>query len=356
MKNKINGFAVSSILYPAFIIIITLIVLTLLVLLQSSFSIDKLANEISGYISDNNTMKSMKDSVTNALLETKGTNNFYSVSNGKITYGNGTEFVLTKGENTTNWLGKFYERTDGTQLAYINNGTYCAYKLAEMSGVAVYNTGECANKIGEETGCSDIVNLINNESAIATMQQQIADLQKVNSDKITKINQLQQTVADLQTQVTTLNSNNTASADFLKSHPVGAIYITNNGTNPGSIYGGSWSAYAQGRVLIGVGGTNDTNGTVMSFSAGQYSGEFTHHLTVSEMPSHTHYLNGYAFAWGITFPNNVYIPNNAIAGSTPWNYLSTSQDNFNWTKPNGGDQYHNNVEPYVAVYIWLRTA
>ena len=229
--------------------------------------------------------------------------------------------------------------------------------MADKSSTVEQSSSATIEKVVSSTNCSEVVSLLDDNGTVTSMQQQITDLQNANSTEASQISSLQSQASTLQTQVTNLNNNNTTNADFLKSHPVGTVYITNNSTNPGSIYGGSWSAYAQGRVLVGVGGTSGTNGTNMTFSAGQYGGEFTHRLTVAEMPSHNHSLNGYTWFWGTTFSSNVYADSaNATAGATPNNYLSTSQNYYDWTNSNGGDQYHNNIQPYVAVYIWLRTA
>ena len=66
---------------------------------------------------------------------------------------------------------------------------------------------------------------------------------------------------------------------LLQIYPVGSIYISANSTNPGTLFGGTWKALDQGRVLIGANST---------YEAGTTGGEFTHTITTSEMPSHTH--------------------------------------------------------------------
>ena len=65
-------------------------------------------------------------------------------------------------------------------------------------------------------------------------------------------------------------------------YPVGSIYMSTSSTNPGTLFGGTWEAYAQGRTIIGN-GTSD-----QVFSAGNTGGESNHKLSESEMPSHTH--------------------------------------------------------------------
>src|SRR5574344_1020530 len=154
MTNK-RGFAISTLLYPAFVIIITIVILLLVALVNASFSISKLTNEISGDISDNNTMKSLKNNLKDALTETNSNRDVkYSAVSGSVYP------VLSNNENTSGWNGNFYTKTDGTEMAYVNNNKYCAYKLAGMSGIAVYNSGECLKKIADQTNCAEIESLV----------------------------------------------------------------------------------------------------------------------------------------------------------------------------------------------------
>lgn len=74
----------------------------------------------------------------------------------------------------------------------------------------------------------------------------------------------------------------------LAAYPVGSIYMSMKSDNPSTIFGGTWSAIGQGRVLIGAGSGTDTNDVSKSFTVGSTGGEYEHTLTVDEMPSHSH--------------------------------------------------------------------
>ncbi|WP_435659001.1 phage baseplate protein, partial [Faecalibaculum rodentium] len=61
--------------------------------------------------------------------------------------------------------------------------------------------------------------------------------------------------------------------------PVGSVVITHTNTNPGTYIGGTWVAYAPGRVLVGVGTGNDGSKSV-TFGTGT-GGEYAHKLSVA---------------------------------------------------------------------------
>lgn len=124
-------------------------------------------------------------------------------------------------------------------------------------------------------------------------------------------------------------------------YPVGSIYISTAGTNPGTFLGGTWTAFATGRTLVGI----DTNDTDFDTSE-ETGGEKTHTLTVNEMPSHNHAV--------------YYVSRRTVAssGSNAWDYDpgSTSGNTASNILNTGGDQAHNNLQPYITVYMWKRTA
>ncbi|WP_421664994.1 phage baseplate protein [Pantoea agglomerans] len=130
-------------------------------------------------------------------------------------------------------------------------------------------------------------------------------------------------------------------------YPVGSIYMNySRGNNPRDFFGeGTWAAYSQGRVLIGVGQTSDTRGEVRNYGAGSSGGEYQHVLTESEMPSHNHGIAlGYNGDGG-----------NGSDSSPPYMRFPSPQTQSTGTDWRGGNAAHNNMQPFVAVYIWVRT-
>jgi hypothetical protein len=125
-------------------------------------------------------------------------------------------------------------------------------------------------------------------------------------------------------------------------YPVGSIYLSVNGTNPGSLpsfTGTTWVRYAEGKCLFGVDDT-DTD-----FALETTGGEKEHTLTIAEMPSHTHAEKNSETSTHAT---------TITVGSYPW-YQRVGDISVQ-SGSRGGDQPHENLPPYIAIYIWKRTA
>ena len=138
----------------------------------------------------------------------------------------------------------------------------------------------------------------------------------------------------------TLKINNTNIFDLI--YPVGSFYISAKSTNPGTLFGGTWEQI-EGKFLLGMSS---------SYPAGSQGGEATHTLTTSEMPSHRH-----IFARGYDDDN---IPDFLGGSSASYGIREGSRDetstNYYTTNLVGGGKAHNNMPPYLSVYIWKRTA
>ena len=120
--------------------------------------------------------------------------------------------------------------------------------------------------------------------------------------------------------------------------PVGAVYTSVTSTNPSTYFGGTWVQFGQGRTLVGVNTSDNDFKTVE-----KTGGEKTHKLTIDEMPSHSH---AYKLAYGSNDPSKGFNYGNTLAGVF----------NSDFCQSAGSSQAHNNVQPYVTVYFWKRTA
>ena len=155
-------------------------------------------------------------------------------------------------------------------------------------------------------------------------------------------------------------------------YPIGAIYMSTLDTDPADLFGGKWQALDEGRVLIGANS---------KYTAGSKGGEETHTLTSSEMPSHSHRANtgsGGSHYHGSPMAESSNPPNyNAYHGwyDTTNNHLgiASAAHNLQFTHlaytnttgshshsvygsiyNEGDNQAHNNMMPYLAVYMWQR--
>lgn len=117
-----------------------------------------------------------------------------------------------------------------------------------------------------------------------------------------------------------------------EKYAVGDIFITTRNGNPSSLLGyGTWEQIKD-RFILAAGDT---------YAAGSTGGEATHTLTIEEIPSHTH---------------ETYRAMATAAGSTTYLPTSSAVDHGVVTTATGGGQAHNNMPPFLAVYMWIRTA
>lgn len=149
-------------------------------------------------------------------------------------------------------------------------------------------------------------------------------------------------------------------------HPVGCIYESTSSTNPADIWGvGTWESYGVGRVLVGA-GTADSGTT---YTVGGTGGEESHKLTTDELAAHSHTFSGNTSSNG-SHNHGVY----TVKGWDNLGYVAGSGYNFNnqtlytnnagdhlhsfsgTTSPVGGNEGHNNMQPYQVVYRFRRTA
>lgn len=130
-------------------------------------------------------------------------------------------------------------------------------------------------------------------------------------------------------------------------YPVGSIYMSTNETNPEILFGGTWEEIT-GRFLLGRG--PDGNG--WNEKAGVTGGEWQHTLTVDEMPNHNHKdLNWATDTYHLSIDSG---SDNGLLLNTDYQIEYT--EGKMRTGYTGGGQAHNNMPPYLTVYMWKRIA
>ena len=135
-------------------------------------------------------------------------------------------------------------------------------------------------------------------------------------------------------------------------YPIGSIYMNVNSTNPGTLFGGTWEQI-QGRFLLGMSN---------SYPAGSQGGEASHTLTTEEMPSHGHNpANEAGYSGFITNSKKAFSIGDMGSQSGSGRYYPYASAAFDisrntLTGTTGGGKSHNNMPPYLSIYIWKRTA
>lgn len=142
----------------------------------------------------------------------------------------------------------------------------------------------------------------------------------------------------------------------LAAYPVGSIYMSTNATSPAILFGGTWERIL-GKFLFAA----DSSRT-----AGSTGGESEHKLTQDELPKISGGIGAASGPEGAT--GGGYGAFRQAAGV----FTVASERQYGQPKEYGswpgssaygdiqlafgGDQPHNNMPPYLAVYMWQRTA
>ena len=119
-------------------------------------------------------------------------------------------------------------------------------------------------------------------------------------------------------------------------YPIGSIIIKDDTTDYSSYLGFSWEKVFAGVTLVGLDTTQTEFNTI-----GKTGGEKTHTLTIEEMPRHNH-------TRPVSSGTGGQVDNQPGFGGAQ-EYTSKVNDT-------GGNQPHNNLQPYQVVAYWKRVA
>ena len=143
-------------------------------------------------------------------------------------------------------------------------------------------------------------------------------------------------------------------------YPVGSIYMSTNNVSPQTFFGGVWQPI-EDTFLLSAGQT---------YTAGDTGGEAEHLLISDEIPAHTHGRKSLTGQWRskkARFPGSSersgIITEWEANQSTYWNSSGGTDTNTVGWKIDashehtsfGGGLAHNNMPPYLVVYMWERT-
>ena len=133
-------------------------------------------------------------------------------------------------------------------------------------------------------------------------------------------------------------------------YPVGSIYVSTVVTNPGTTFGfGTWAAFGAGKVLVGQ-DTGDASFDVLEETGGSKD---------ATLPSHTHTLTdpGHFHAMSGVNAQSSAGPLGATGHGIGDDRNLTSVKTTGITVDTAGSSATNaNLQPYVVVKMWKRTA
>lgn len=150
-------------------------------------------------------------------------------------------------------------------------------------------------------------------------------------------------------------------------YPVGAIYMSVSSTNPGTLFPGTTWTALQDRFLVGAGNSYAVNATgghkdlqshthsIPALSGTAAASTHSHIVTTKT----TTYAQGSQSAWrclswpgtNTDYSQTVYTNNGTADGSHTHSVTTTASTSGSTGAGNGG-----NLPPYLAVYMWKRTA
>ena len=123
-------------------------------------------------------------------------------------------------------------------------------------------------------------------------------------------------------------------------YPVGSIYLSVNDINPNILFGfGAWERI-QDKFLLGAG---------TQFPAGSEGGEVEHALTELEMPAHDHEFDRHQLWRNESIPPSTSTQGDGYGANNKTLPIYTDS-----TIATGAGEAHNNMPPYLSVYIWKR--
>lgn len=146
-----------------------------------------------------------------------------------------------------------------------------------------------------------------------------------------------------------------------RAYPVGSIYMNTAQENPGTLLGvGTWVRFGNGRVLVGV----DEN--VTEFNAPlKTGGAASVALSTANLPKHAHTVPAHSHAIRTQFDRSVTLGGGGLrvtdvgegtGGGGTTGTGNTASQAAQTTSETGSNAAHNNLQPYITVYMWRRTA
>lgn len=266
--------------------------------------------------------------------------------------------TATDGKVRLNYTGNYFNGSFGSS----SNTLSVKYRYKETNGTTWSNWINLTPTISNNTYSQDV---LLNETFVYNKE---FDFQLQVADRLTTITPTGNVKKGIPVYWWNQTSFNVEVDGYIKGsqiptldliYPVGSIYMSINNTDPSTLFGGTWEQI-EDRFLLSA-SSNHPVGTT--------GGSETVTLSINEIPSHTHsgttagagahshILGGNtsSVASGSSYAR----PRGYSSGNTETTYdtnVAGAHTHTFTTNGVGGNQAHNNMPPYIAVYMWKRTA
>ncbi len=264
-------------------------------------------------------------------------------------------------------------KPDGTTITIDEDGTLHGANIIETDGQTIEITNENVLKLADallnklnniEEGAQ--VNPVPTNNLLATIPGMPLDsvqgkvLKNLIDEEISRIDENMADLRDMDDDLVN-QIDNVSDSILNKVYPVGSVYISFNNNSPANFIGGTWERLINRFLYAAI---NDI---------GNVGGEAAHQLTVAELPSHNHsipQLNGstnttgghshkYGSSRDLAAPGSNHGTAFQASGydtSVSGEHQHTVTTTESTAGKTGENVKHNNMPPYINVYMWKRTA
>lgn len=218
--------------------------------------------------------------------------------------------------------------------AAIRNMAECTSKLTRKGEIYI-GTGESTTETSQ-TGDSYTFYKTQSQNIIEAINDNL-------KNSLTGINKANTIRDDTKKSGQSSNTYKTIKDILLDSvYPIGSIYISVNNVSPAKFLGGEWVEFAKGKTIVGIDSTN------IRFNNPEKTGGLeTVKLEISQLPEHSHSIK-MSVSTGAIQDTDAFTNIGIKSESGPINYGDTNKAGLN--------QPHENMPPYIVVYMWKRVS
>ena len=228
--------------------------------------------------------------------------------------------IIQKHDTELNWESSNIVPHNGELIVYDPDENYSYWRIKIGNGI------DAAKNLPFIVDVSDL------ERQIKAMTP-LPDIETTD-DVILKLNELINQISEMEFSISSMNNK------ILSLTPsIGEIYITLSEQHPAEKFGGVWEQIKD-TFLLAAGNI---------YEAGSIGGEVEHTLTELEMPAHDHEFDRHQLWRNETIPPSTHAQSDGYGANNKTLPIYTDT-----TIATGAGEPHNNMPPYLTVYIWKR--